>query len=425
MEGGKRRIMKKHLLLVTEGFPFGESERPFLETEFRKLTQHFSVTVLAVTQDLFPVAYPLDQDVKAYRVNGEEAGKMKWRYLYVLGEKETAQEIKRACSGVPLRNKWDRAKVIFGYRTRAEVCMKAMEGIARKHGTDIIYTYWCKWATLAAARMKEKNPQLKVVTRLHGYDLYVERTGKILWQPFRKYITEQINRLIFVCGYGRDYYVDHWAGDCPEKCVVSYIGTRDHKRVPWEASESLSLISCSHVIKLKRVHLIIEGLALIPEEYQISWTHIGNGALLEDVRREAAEKLGNKPNITFRFTGPVPSGQVEEVYHRQAARLFITVSSTEGAPVSVEEALAMGIPAIGTRVGGIPDLIVDEGEKKSGYLLSSDPEPGEIRDTICSYMDLADREKKKMSDNARNQWEASLNAEKNAESLIHMIDSMR
>lgn len=40
--------VKKGMLLVTQGFPFGDSERGFLNTEFAELADDFSMYVLAL-----------------------------------------------------------------------------------------------------------------------------------------------------------------------------------------------------------------------------------------------------------------------------------------------------------------------------------------------------------------------------------------
>ena len=56
-----------------------------------------------------------------------------------------------------------------------------------------------------------------------------------------------------------------------------------------------------------------------------------------------------------------------EVVHDRALELIATSdilvlpSHGEGSPLSVTEALALGTPVIATRVGGVPDLVGDDG----------------------------------------------------------------
>jgi len=414
--------MKKRLLLITGGFPYGESERSFLEIEFKKLIQHFHVAVLAITNIMEEIIYPVDEAVQVYRFNSNRRECKK--FVQILKRKEVWTEVRRGWRGGDRESRIMRLRSILGYGIRAEIYRSLIEEIMYRDKIDVIYTYWCTPATLAAVQIKMRNSKLKVFTRIHGYDLYIERTGKARWQPFRRYITDNINKVIFVCQYAQKYFINHWGKEHCDKCIVSYIGTKAYKRVPLNCADELSLVSCSNVIGLKRVHLIVDALALMPENYKISWTHIGGGELLEDIKKRAEGKLGDKSNITYELTGMVSNKEVEEIYLKKKAQLFITTSSTEGAPVSIEEAFAMGIPAIGTEVGGIPDLIIKEGKDKTGYLLPENPTPEKICEVICNFMELSDDIKRNLGQNAYERWKKVFDAEQNAEGFACIIEGM-
>jgi glycosyltransferase involved in cell wall biosynthesis len=51
----------------------------------------------------------------------------------------------------------------------------------------------------------------------------------------------------------------------------------------------------------------------------------------------------------------------------QNADIFVTTSLSDGSPVSVQEAMASGVPCIVTSVGGIPEIIENE---KTGFLIT-------------------------------------------------------
>ena len=68
-------------------------------------------------------------------------------------------------------------------------------------------------------------------------------------------------------------------------------------------------------------------------------------------------KLGVSDRVTF--LGELPSGQlVRDQMDR--ATLFVMPSRTEGLPRAVIEAMTRALPCIGTRVGGIPELLAEE-----------------------------------------------------------------
>ena len=70
---------KKKILLVTSGFPYGNTERGFISTEFRHLTENFQVYLLSIgsTEPLlydFPEEVELEPVYEHTFVNGECTG---------------------------------------------------------------------------------------------------------------------------------------------------------------------------------------------------------------------------------------------------------------------------------------------------------------------------------------------------------------
>ena len=69
------------------------------------------------------------------------------------------------------------------------------------------------------------------------------------------------------------------------------------------------------------------------------------------------DRLGIKENVTF--LGHLPAGEpVRDALDR--ANLFVLPSRTEGLPRAMLEAMARGLPCIGSNVGGIPELLNKE-----------------------------------------------------------------
>ena len=168
---------------------------------------------------------------------------------------------------------------------------------------------------------------------------------------------------------------------------------------------------CSNLIPLKRVNLIIEGLAALPETVEVRWDHFGGGVERANLEALANEKLGNRPNMQWTFHGFVPNWTLAEEYRKIMPDLFITTSSTEGLPVSIQEAFSMGMPAIGTPIGGIPDLIIDG---RTGFMLPDDVQVPDVAKAIMRYAELSEQRKQEMSAGVRQHWEAKFNAKENA-----------
>jgi glycosyltransferase involved in cell wall biosynthesis len=87
----------------------------------------------------------------------------------------------------------------------------------------------------------------------------------------------------------------------------------------------------------------------------------GTGTLFEQVKQHAASE-----GVADYFSWP---GYVDAASFFRDIQLIVMCSRIENLPYTILEAMACGLPVIGTRVGGIPDLIQD-GE--TGFLVPSD-----------------------------------------------------
>jgi glycosyltransferase involved in cell wall biosynthesis len=103
--------------------------------------------------------------------------------------------------------------------------------------------------------------------------------------------------------------------------------------------------------------VLIDAMALcLREDPSLLLVMIGEGRHLPELE-ERARALGIADRV--RFMGKVPAGAaVRDELDRSS--LFILPSRTEGLPRAMLEAMARGLPAIGTAVGGIPELLAPE-----------------------------------------------------------------
>ena len=403
--------MKKRLLLVTEGFPYGETERSFLGEEVRHLADAFELTVLALDNGK-ELIYPVEgiRRVERYRIPSFRSS-LNLRMMVDVFRISALCEICRCAKKNGLSGLPSFIKEIFYFRFKAWSAKEAIRRMIEEEKIDLVYTYWCNGAALAAVSLKKEFPGLKVITRFHGADLYEHRMP-INWQPFRKEIAAGADGLCFACTNARDYFAQKWGAECGDKMHLHYLGSTDRGMPDSRKEKPLQIISCSNLIPLKQVDKIIEGLALLPNRIEVAWDLFGDGTEREKLELLAGEKLCNHPNIAWKFHGFVPNQNLTEEYRRLAPALFITTSSTEGgAPVSIQEVFSMGIPAVGTPVGGIPDLIVDG---RTGFLLPEAVQQQDVADAVTRFYDLSEEEKEEMYETARRHWAEKFDAVKNA-----------
>lgn len=409
---------EKKLLLITQGFPYGESEQSFLSTEFLTLNESFQITVLAM-DSREEMIHPVPTGVKAERY---EIPKLKNAknipLLFGLLNKTVIWELFSAMSVGAIGIRCKRARDILGFYLSAKIAEKKLSEIIARDSIDVVYTFWCTPMTLAALFLKKRYPKLKVITRFHGVDLYLERSP-LQWQPYRFFIAEKSDRLVFACEAGREYFLQHWGKKYAWKSVLSYLGCKAMERFPFQGGDVLRLVSCSNAIPLKRIHLIIDALALLPENVRVHWEHIGDGVERKKLEKMAEERLENKMNITWNFRGFVPNDRLAYVYREVRPHLFITTTSTEGgAPVSIQEIFSCGIPAIGPDVGGVSELIL---QNKTGFLLSPDPDVLEVARAISEFYALDLEQRRKMGDEAYHLWQKNFDANNNARHFLEIL----
>ncbi len=102
---------------------------------------------------------------------------------------------------------------------------------------------------------------------------------------------------------------------------------------------------------------------------------VGTGPLERQLKDYCAS-LGLAEHV--RFAGYVPNSF-------EALRqfdLFVLPSRTEGCPIVVLEAMAMGLPVVATRVGGTPELVVDG---KTAILVPPD-DPSSMAEAILKVL---------------------------------------
>lgn len=220
--------------------------------------------------------------------------------------------------------------------------------------TDIyLYSFWFTRGAYAIANYNAtKNARIKkIVSRAHGYDLYLERNN-LNYLPFRDFINENLDSIYFISDNGLKYH-EKLYGNIKTKRQVSRLGTfniKKHKTI--KEKQTICIASCSNIIPLKRLDLIIDVIS--ETNMPIEWIHIGLGELHDRIKAYAETKL---TNVKFRFLGQVDNTKVLDTYIAYDVDYFINMSDSEGLPVSIMEAMSLGIPVIARNVGGISEIV--------------------------------------------------------------------
>ena len=153
--------------------------------------------------------------------------------------------------------------------------------------------------------------------------------------------------------------------DTPERVDLVYHGL-DLDRFPTPPNrplrapgDTLYMVSVGRLVEKKGFDNLLDALALLPENLTWRWTHIGGGAL-NDEMRSRAENHGLSDCITWRGACDQP----EVIDAMRSADLFVLPSriaadgDRDGLPNVLMEAASQKLPILSTPVSAIPEFIV-------------------------------------------------------------------
>jgi glycosyltransferase involved in cell wall biosynthesis len=119
--------------------------------------------------------------------------------------------------------------------------------------------------------------------------------------------------------------------------------------------DTVRLVTVCELTRRKGVDVLLDALSLVEAPCGIELHVIGDGDDAPALRARAEALPAAAARVVFH-------GALEAPYPALAhADLFVLASRSDNLPVAIIEAMLAGLPVIGTRVGGIPELVEDSG----------------------------------------------------------------
>lgn len=387
----------------------------------------FVVNELDYLQKQFDIVYmfPFDDDeqscnkmalmynfeINNIHVNNKIKELFTKKFYKWLKKKEVQQEIK---SKVNFSIKGLKKLVyIFFYGLYYLEVGEQIKKILEQHTSDsiILYSYWLSRGAYCISQLKKDEYFQfdKIISRAHGYDLYENRnTNNYL--PFRELINNELDEINFISRNGLNYYNDTYPfANGGAKKKIAYLGTYNDKALlkKIKMKNQICIASCSSIINVKRLDLIIDILSQI--SIPINWIHIGDGCQREKIETYAKDKFKSNQ---YHFLGFVENSAILKTLIDYDVDFFMNLSDSEGVPVSIMEAISVGIPVIARDVGGIREIV----NQTNGFLLK---EPFNNRNALRTmnnmcYIRLYNIAEYQMKSRRSHElWENNFNARKN------------
>ena len=402
-------MKEESLFLFTHVYPYGNAETSFLKKEVEELSRIFKKIYI------FPL---IQSGPKSSIPPNVEVIDLFEGYIYAKPNftlKSVSILIKHLLINLTRYRKLSDIIYVISYYLRCYDKSILLHHKLIKIGEDkkIFYCYWFdEWAVILSI-LKPAYPRTKYISRAHGFDLFEER-NKLGFIPLRILQLRNFDKVISVSQKGL-YYLRSKYPCYRNKFFYNYLGVPDnHINLLSNSDSYFTLVSCSGIEPVKRVHLIPEILKHV--NIKLKWVHIGNGSQLNLLNNH----LQSLPdNIKVELKGEMTNEQVIDFYKNEEVNLFINVSESEGVPVSLMEALSFGIPLMGTDVGGNAEII----NPQTGFLIPqyfSSKSVAEIINNFNQY-DFGNVNKRKA---IKDFWNENFNSEKNIKQFIeHLLQN--
>ena len=244
-----------------------------------------------------------------------------------------------------------------------------MHEVTLSHGLDLLHCHYAiphaTSAWIAKEMLRPTRPDIRVVTTLHGTDITIVGQDPS-FRPITKFSIEKSDGLTAVSRYLQtETLTTFGCTACRIEVIPNFVDPNVYDRSRYTSildeqvnSDTRVLMHVSNFRPVKRVRDVVRVFARVATELPSVLVMVGDGPDRVDAEAEVRE-LGIQEKVFF-------LGKIDAVAPLLAgADLFLLPSDSESFGLSALEALASGVPVIGTRAGGLPEVVRDN---ETGYL---------------------------------------------------------
>ena len=238
-----------------------------------------------------------------------------------------------------------------------------MHEVVRDHQLDILHCHYAiphaTSAWIAREMLREGAGDVKVVTTLHGTDITIVGQERSFY-TITRFSIERSDSVTAVSDYLRDEtYRAFGCVCCNVEVIHNFIDPTTFDRalhrfpIPADVIAGRKvLMHISNFRPVKRVRDVVRAYAKMNAQVPSVLVMVGDGPDRVEAEAEARD-LGVGDSVLF-------LGKIDAIADLLAgADLFLLTSDKESFGLSALEALASGVPVLGYRAGGLPEVVTD------------------------------------------------------------------
>jgi len=290
---------------------------------------------------------------------------------------------------------------LFKYPPYSLSLSAKMSEVIESEGLDLMHVHYAMPHAASAylAKIISGKQNIKIVTTLHGTDITIVGNHHSFYK-ITKFSIEKSDGITCVSDYLRKETQEIFDLSKDMKVIHNFIDTDRYKKMdvkkenlgPLKEKEKI-ITHISNFRPVKKIDSIINAFSKIIKEVDCRLLLVGDGPDMGK-NRALVEKLGVKDKVLFMGMQEriVPILSVSDIY--------MLPSKSESFGLSALEALSCSVPVIGTKIGGMEEVVQDG---LNGYLF--DPDDIEsISDAAISIL-MDDQKRYDMGQKARSRAE--------------------
>jgi N-acetyl-alpha-D-glucosaminyl L-malate synthase BshA len=243
---------------------------------------------------------------------------------------------------------------LFEYPPYSLALATKMVEVAKSRGLDVLHVHYAVPNAVSAvlARQMLAPVPLPVVTTLHGTDVTLIGNDPSYLETTRFGVLES-DAVTAVSEWLRLKTLEQLGIDREIAVIPNFI---DPARYRADEEQTMGaerlLVHVSNFRRVKRTGDVVAIFAKVAERLPARLLMVGDGP-----ERAHAEERVRACGLEGRVDWLGNQDQVEDILRR--ADLFLLPSRQESFGLAALEALACGVPVIGTRAGGLPEVVID------------------------------------------------------------------
>ena len=229
--------------------------------------------------------------------------------------------------------------------------------VACRAGLDVLHVHYAiphsTSAILVKQMLEKAEKKIAVVTTLHGTDSYLVGIEPS-YRSIVEFCLEECDAITAVSEHLKNETYQNFSIQKDIEVIYNFVALENFHTSEKVGGNShpKTIIHVSNFRSLKRVGDALKVFELVSHAMPARLVLVGEGPEMP-ATRDMVDKLGLTPNVDF--IGATPN--VEP--YIASADVLISNSEIESFGLAIAEAMALGVPVVATRVGGVPEVVAD------------------------------------------------------------------